>query len=69
MKQQNTKSKITPPSSNSTIKCAVGNCAYHAPTNHCSLTQIQVGACTSEVTQCQNTQCASYQMSNEGGCR
>ncbi|MFI3253047.1 MAG: DUF1540 domain-containing protein [Eubacteriales bacterium] len=61
--------KITPPTGNSHIKCGVENCAYHAPTNHCSLNEIQVGACSSEVTQCKNTECASFQMENEGCCR
>lgn len=62
-------SKITPNPTNSTIKCGVDNCAYHAPTNYCSLNQIQVGACTGQVTQAKNTECASYQMGNEGSCR
>ena len=30
---------------NSSIKCTVSSCAYHAPQNCCSLNQIQVG-CT-----------------------
>ncbi len=63
MKQQD---KITPPTTNTTIKCGVECCAHHAPTDYCSLSQIQVGACASEVTQCKNTECASFQMGYEG---
>lgn len=52
-----------------TIHCGVQNCAYHNPQNYCSLEQIQVGACTNQVTQSCNTECASFQMENEGCCR
>ena len=47
---------------NSSIKCTVSNCAYHAPQNCCSLSQIQVGSC-------RGTECASFQLGNQGGCR
>ncbi len=60
---------IAPNPTNSTIKCCVENCAHHAPTDYCSLNQIQVGACCSEVRQCENTECASFQLDNQGGCR
>ncbi|MFI3250648.1 MAG: DUF1540 domain-containing protein [Eubacteriales bacterium] len=63
------KKNITPNPTNSTIKCCVEACTHHAPTDYCSLNQIQVGACSNAVTQCQNTECASFELDNTGGCR
>ena len=54
---------------NSTIKCSVANCTYHNGKDYCSLNQIHVGACNSAPTSCAGTECASFQMGNEGGCR
>lgn len=61
----NMKNDIT----NSTIQCSVTNCAYHNPKNYCSLNQIKVGSCDANVTDCQGTECASFQLGNEGGIR
>lgn len=61
--------QITPNPTNSTIKCKVENCTHHAPTNYCSLNQIQVGPSCGNVQQCDNTECASFQLDNTGGCR
>ena len=49
-------------SCNSHIKCTVTNCAYHAPQNCCSLSQIQVGCCDATPTSCKGTECASFQL-------
>lgn len=65
----NNNNNIAPNPTNSTIKCGVDSCAHHAPTNYCSLNQIQVGSCSSNPTCCENTECASFQMDNAGGCR
>ncbi len=54
---------------NSTIKCCVDACSHHTSTDYCSLNQIQVGVCGDQVTECENTECASFQLDNMGGCR
>lgn len=46
---------------NSSIKCSVNECAYHANSqNYCSLNEIQVGACKSYPTSSDCTECASF---------
>lgn len=53
---------------NSSIKCSVNNCAYHARTqNYCTKSEISVGCCgTNQPTQCGSTECNSFRMSTEG---
>ena len=46
---------------NSSIKCTVSSCAYHAPQNCCSLNQIQVGCTDHKPCSCQGTECDSFQ--------
>lgn len=54
---------------NSTIQCSVCTCTHHSDKNYCTLNQIQVGGCDNKVTNCRGTECASFQLGNEGGCR
>lgn len=47
---------------NNSIKCTVDTCTYHCKNrDYCSLPQIQVGCCCSNVTDCKGTECASFQ--------
>ena len=46
---------------NSSIKCTVSSCAYHAPQNCCSLNQIQVGCTDHKPCSCRGTECDSFQ--------
>lgn len=46
---------------NSSIKCTVSNCAYHAPQNCCSLSQIQVGCSENKPCSCRGTECDSFE--------
>lgn len=46
---------------NPSIKCSVTSCAYHAPENCCSLTQIKVGCCDTTPTQSEGTECCSFE--------
>lgn len=48
---------------NNNIQCTVNSCAYHNPQNYCSLNQIKVGCCSSCPTDCESTECASFQLS------
>lgn len=50
---------------NSSIKCSVSDCAYHAQgKNYCTKNEINVGCCTgSKPTSCDCTECASFKMS------
>ena len=54
---------------NSTIQCSVPTCAYHNGKDYCTLSQIHVGACEEHTTSCRGTECASFQISNQGGMR
>lgn len=55
---------------NSTIQCTVGSCCHHSGKGYCTLNQIHVGCCdTPKATSCKATECASFQLCNEGGCR
>lgn len=59
--------QITPNATNTHIKCGVENCSHHAPTDYCSLEQIEVGAtCSGEVTDCESTECASFELDGNG---
>ena len=47
---------------NNSIKCSVNSCAYHCgEQNYCTLNEIKVGCCDSNVTNCASTECASFQ--------
>lgn len=51
---------------NHSIKCTVENCAYHSKSRQCcSLPQISVGCCCSNVTDCQGTECASFRLEGQ----
>ncbi len=55
---------------NHSIACSVNNCAYHAGNQgYCTLDCIKVGCCTPEVTQCGNTECASFKAGGKSKCR
>lgn len=64
-------SKVAKNPTNSTIKCQVDHCTHHSTNDYCSLNQIEVGPCCDgdDVSCCENTECASFQMDNAGGCR
>lgn len=48
---------------NNSIKCSVTSCAHHCQgQNYCTLNEIKVGGCCSDVTNCANTECASFQL-------
>lgn len=54
---------------NNSIKCSVNSCAYHCgEQNYCTLNEIKVGCCDSNVTNCASTECASFQLGDHGGC-
>ena len=54
---------------NNSIKCSVNSCAYHCgEQNYCTLNEIKVGCCDSNVTNCASTECASLQLGDHGGC-
>jgi len=47
---------------NSSIRCSVDNCVYHAQSqNYCTKNEISVGCCnTNNPTSCDSTECASF---------
>ncbi len=47
---------------NSSIRCSVNSCAYHAQgRNYCTKNEISVGCCNStNPTSCDSTECASF---------
>jgi hypothetical protein len=49
---------------NHSIQCSVTNCAHHDATeDYCTLNEIKVGcACDTRVTNCKETECASFHM-------
>ena len=48
---------------NNSIRCSVNRCAYHCgEQNYCNLNEIKVGCCDANVTNCANTECASFQL-------
>ena len=48
---------------NNSIKCSVNSCAYHCgEQNYCTLNEIKVGCCDSNVTNCASAECASFQL-------
>lgn len=54
---------------NHSIACTVKNCAYHAGNQgYCTLSSIKVGSCAPEVTQCDNTECASFKAGRSKCC-
>lgn len=54
-------------SANHSIKCTVTSCAYHsADKEYCTLNEIKVGCCDDNVSQCQQTECASFALGNHG---
>lgn len=58
---------------NPSIKCSVNSCAYHATgADMCTLQAIQVGCTCQDVSKCEATECASFQLGNHGtncGCK
>lgn len=47
---------------NSSIKCSVNECKYHATTeNYCTLDNINVGKCDCTTCTCEDTECASFE--------
>lgn len=52
---------------NPSIKCTVNSCAYHcAEQQACSLNEIKVGCCDSNVCNCAETECASFKLGDHG---
>jgi hypothetical protein len=50
-------------SANESIKCTVQQCAHHCETkDYCSLSAIQVGTHEMNPTQCQCTDCNSFEL-------
>ncbi len=60
-------------SGNPSIKCSVNSCAYHAANSGmCTLQEISVGCTQKNVSKCEATECASFQLGTHGtdcGCR
>lgn len=58
---------------NPSIKCTVNSCAYHANSSGlCTLNSIDVGCTKQNVSECQATECSSFQLGDHGtncGCR
>ncbi len=58
---------------NPSIKCSVSSCAYHSGSaGMCTLGEIKVGCTQQNVSKCDATECASFQLGNHGsscGCR
>lgn len=59
--------------SNPSIKCSVNSCAYHSgASDSCTLQTIQVGCSCQNVSKCESTECASFQLGDHGtncGCK
>jgi hypothetical protein len=52
---------------NPSIKCSVSSCSYHnCNQNACTLNEIKVGCCQSNVSKCEATECASFQLGDKG---
>lgn len=52
---------------NQAIKCSVISCAHHCgEQNCCSLREIKVGCSDPSVVQCDQTQCASFDLGSHG---
>lgn len=52
---------------NPSIKCTVNSCAYHNnQAQACTLNEIRVGCCDSNVGKCEETECASFKLGNHG---
>lgn len=48
------------------IQCSVMNCAYHAPEDSCSLSQIKVGcSCSHAPAESDGTECCSFKPGQE----
>lgn len=64
---------MTRENANPSIKCSVNSCAYHnGQAQSCTLKEIKVGCCDSNVCDCENTECASFKLGAHGsdcGCR
>lgn len=64
---------MTRENANPSIKCSVNSCAYHnGQAQSCTLKEIKVGCCASNVCDCENTECASFKLGAHGadcGCR
>ena len=58
---------------NPSIKCSVSSCAYHTGTSGmCTLQEISVGCTWKDVSKCESTECASFQLGTHGtscGCK
>lgn len=55
--------------SNSSIKCSVSSCAHHdQQVGYCTLNEIKVGCCKSDVANCEATECVSFQLGDHGAC-
>lgn len=52
---------------NPSIKCSVNSCAYHdGQAQACTLNEIKVGCCDSNVCNCTETECASFKLGDHG---
>jgi hypothetical protein len=58
---------------NPSIKCSVDSCAHHAANGGmCTLQEISVGCTQQNVSKCESTECASFQLGSHGtncGCK
>lgn len=50
---------------NPSIRCSVNSCTYHKD-QHCTLNEIQVGCCQSNVGKAGETECASFKLGTHG---
>lgn len=54
---------------NSSIQCSVKSCAHHGQDkDYCTLNSIKVGCCDTSVAKCAQTECASFNLGNNGTC-
>ena len=54
---------------NPSIKCSVASCSYHdQAADYCTLNEIKVGCCKNDVSTCEATECASFQLGDHGSC-
>ena len=52
---------------NPSIKCSVNSCAYHSGSaGMCTLHEISVGCTCKDVSKCESTECASFQLGTHG---
>ena len=58
---------MTTENTNPSIRCSVKSCAYHnGQAQTCTLREIKVGCCSTNVGSCDATECASFKLGCHG---